>query len=140
MGTPAERTAWCVLHGRLANEEFDRIRPGAVAQAWKRKLKDVGGYLKYIDDLTNNPGPTVTLVEGNWYANRIELGRRIYEIKVELEARAAARRLANENFVRAAAIAAVDLLAEKPGAWKPIEIKYGDRAKVRLRWTPRQFT
>lgn len=140
MGTPAERTAWCVLHGRLANEEFDRIRPGAVAQVWKRKLKDVGGYLKYIDDLTNNPGPTITVVEEDWYARRFKLDLLMYEIKAELAAREASRKRASENFARAAAIASVDLLAEKPGAWKPIEIEHGDRAKVRLRWTPRQFT
>lgn len=140
MHTLAERARWCVLHGRLANEEFDRIRPKTVAQTWKRKLEDSGGYLKYLDDAVNNPGGTVTVIEGDWYAQRYELDRLMCEIKAELAARERALKLAHENFSRAAVLASVDLLAKKPGAWKPVEIKHGDRAKVRLRWTPRQFT
>ena len=140
MHTLTERARWCVLHGRLANEEFDRIRSKTVAQVWKRKLEDSGGYLKYLDNTVNSSEPTVTVIEGDWYALRYELDRRLYEIRAELAARERALKRANENFARAAAVAAVDLLAKKPGEWKPIEIEHGDRAKVRLRWTPRQFT
>lgn len=135
MRTPAERARWCVNHGRVANEEWSRLRHGRI---WRKVIEREGSYIDYLCN-----GRELVDYETDYYARAVELeiGKQS-RLLAYARAKSSAEH-AHRCFTKAIDAAVIAALTGEPEFWSPVCLDRREQTadgelythtRARLRW------